>query len=57
MIKFQEKGYANMQVIHQWFAKVFFPTLRRKREEEKQRTGYDGYAVLTLDGFPSQKKS
>ena len=55
MIKFQEKGYANMQVIHQWFEKVFFPTLRRKREEERQRTGYDGYAVLILDGFPSHK--
>ena len=55
MIKFQEKGYANTDLIRYWFEHVFFPELRRKREEERERTGYDGNAVLILDGFSSHK--
>ena len=48
--------YAQLtELIRNWFEHVFFPELRRKREEECERTGYDGNAVLILDGFSSHK--
>lgn len=57
LIKSQEKGFANTELIKFWLEQIFFPEVQRRMTEEYHRTGYDGYAVLILDGFSCHKKA
>ena len=56
-IKFQEKGFANTQLIQFWFNEIFFPIVEQRLQEEQARSGYTGKAVLILDGFACHKKA
>ena len=42
-----DSGYVNTAVFHFWLTDIFFPYLRKLRDE----TGYKGKAVLIMDGF------
>lgn len=50
LIKHQEKGFANTDIIKIWLEQIFFPNIEKKLQEEKERSGFDGKAVLILDG-------
>ena len=56
-IHHQKKGFANTEIISKWLEDEFFPEIRRRREVEMKRSGYDGPAVLILDGFSCHKKA
>ena len=45
-------GFINTQIFCEWFDNVFINTIREKR----QATGYDGDAVLIMDGFIAHHK-
>ena len=51
LIKHQEKGFANTELIKYWLETIFFPEVERKLNEEFQCSSYSGHAVLILDGF------
>ena len=57
MLKYQEKGYANTDIIIKWLEEIFLPTVEYKWKEENKRSGYNGNAVLILDGFSSHAKA
>ena len=56
-IKHQTKGFANTELIKFWIEEIFFPTVEAKMEEERKRSGYNGHAVLILDGFSCHHKA
>lgn len=57
MIKFQDKGYANTDLIRKWLEEIFLPTVQEKWIIENRRSGYTGNAVLILDGFSAHAKA
>ena len=57
ILKYQEKGYANTDIIKYWLENEFFPLVISKREQEFQSAGYTGDAVLILDGFSCHQKA
>ncbi len=50
-LKFQSKGFTTTEIMKFWLKEIFFPFLDKKWEEEHQRTGYSGNAILILDGL------
>ena len=56
-INFQEKGYANTNLIKKWLEEIFLPTVLEKWNAENKRSGYTGPAVLILDGFSAHAKA
>ena len=57
LIKTQEKGFANTELIKFWLENIFFPVVAQKLDEERKRSGYQGNAVLILDGFSCHRKA
>lgn len=58
MIKYQDKGFAkNTDLIRTWLEEIFLPTIQQKWNEENQRGGFSGDAILILDGFPAHAKA
>lgn len=57
LIKHQPKGFANTELIKYWLENIFFPEVERKLTEERENTGYEGDAVLILDGFSCHRKA
>lgn len=51
MIKFQEKGFNNTEIMKIWLTEIFLPVIKEKWEIEHRRTGFNGKAVLILDGM------
>ena len=51
MVKFQNKGYSNIELMKVWLTEIFFPEVESRLEKERKRTGYSGKAILILDGF------
>ena len=56
-LAYQKKGFATADIIDEWLQKVFFPAVQRQKDIEFQRTGYNGHAVLLLDGFTGHSKA
>ena len=56
-IHHQKKGFANTDIIAKWLRDEFFPEIERRRAIERERSGYEGHAVLILDGFSCHKKA
>ncbi|KAK8890374.1 hypothetical protein M9Y10_035150 [Tritrichomonas musculus] len=58
MIKYQDKGFAkNTDFIRTWLEEIFLPTIQQKWNEENQRGGFSGDAILILDGFSAHAKA
>ena len=53
----QEKGFANTELIKLWLKRIFFPEVARRKAEERNRSSYNGHAVVILDGFSCHKKA
>lgn len=51
MIKFQEKGFNNTELMKLWLTEIFLPVILEKWEIEHKRSGFNGKAVLILDGM------
>ena len=56
-LAYQKKGFATADIIDEWLQKVFFPSVQRQKEIEFKRSGYQGHAVLLLDGFAGHAKA
>lgn len=56
MIKYQDKGFANTDLIRTWLEEIFLPTVQQKLNEENQRSGFSSDAILILDGFSAHAK-
>lgn len=51
MIKFQEKGFTNTELMKVWLTEIFLPFIKQKWEIENKRSGFTGDAVLIMDGM------
>lgn len=57
LIKSQEKGFSNTEIIKFWFDEIFFPHVEKVLDEEYKRSEYMGNAFLILDGLSCHAKA
>lgn len=57
LIKYQQKGFSNSELIKFWLENIFFPAIEEKLQIEKERSNYKGYAYLIIDGCSSHAKA
>lgn len=57
LIQYQSKGFSNFQLIQFWLENIFFPEVRRRQIIEQERSNYQGYTYLIIDGCSSHAKA
>ena len=57
LIKYQQKGFPNTQLLKFWLENIFFPEVEERQRKERERSNYEGYSYLIIDGCSSHAKA